>query len=1281
MNNVFDEFTNLFSKSITLRFALLPMGKTEETIKNEKYKDEKRYEAYPIVKGLLDTEYRRIIQEALEELANREEIDWSRLSELIINDEKNSVIRENEEERIRKEISIKLKQHKDYKSLFGKNPFGKNGFFEDKILSDQEKEAIALFNGFSVFLTNFYQNRENFFSSGNESTAIANRIVNENFPKYCCNVEKISVVRKNAPDFWNILEERFCDIPEWTKLFTINGYNRTLTQEGIESYNQLVGMYNSEANLYMQQHVKDLPDGHVMKTRRNWQLMSLFKQIASERTSFIGINKFTTDKEVLQSIIDFRTYVDRSGLKEKLNQLIIEEEGWSRDGIYISSKSTSEVSAFIAKGKWNIIDDALQLHMNLKSNKNQYSFNEIQFALDEINLIHEDETKDEKYFVNDWFRKLQNLLAQMEEVERKVDVFLKTWNPKFSLKEERIDDIKEYFDLWIQVIRFCKCFQLDDKEINVIQKDEDFYAIIQHVLYDLDDFNELYNMLRNYVTQKPYSIDKMHLKFDNPTFANGWAIDKEREYGTFLLRREGKYYLAVINSHKNKIAYETTKKGNESSYEKIVYMQFSDVKKMIPKCSTQLKAVKEYFQNEDSDYILTSSKFLKPLIIKKCIYELNNVEYEGKKKWQKDYLRKTGDVVGYEQAVKQWIEFCMEFLKVYKNTADYDYSSVLPLEKYESVSDFYLALDKILYRIEYEYVEMKEIDRLVESGSLMLFQIYNKDFSENRKNESKKNLHTLYWEALFSEENLRQGIIKLNGGAELFLRKPSIKNAVKHSAGEVVVNKWTKDKKPIPSGIYMDLCNYINGRNDMVNNPDEMKMYLENEQVSYKELKYDLVKDKRYTREHFEFHVPITINYKADNMQQLNIKVLQTLKKNTNVNIIGLDRGERNLISYVVINQEGKVLEQGSFNNVKGLDYQEKLYQREKERDLERKSWNTIESIKELKEGYISQVVYSLTQLMIKYNAVIVMEDLNYGFKRGRFKVERQVYQKFEMALIKKLQYLVTDKLLEIDSDQMGSVLHGYQLAGQPKSLKEVGKQCGFIFYVPPAFTSKIDPITGFVDVFNMTNITNRSTRKSFFEKFNGIFYDEEMDIFGFAFDYKNFDTYQKCARTSWTVYSNDGRYVWNKNARKEEYFEPKKELKELFDFYQIDYRKDLFDTIKLIPDSMEFAEFWKRLDYCFRVMLKLRNTSTSHHIDQIISPVMYERGKFFVTSKCSQDMNGDTLFLEDADTNGAYHIALKGLYILSKNLKKDILDDKKRIASGIYQISNSDWFEYRQKG
>ena len=185
-----------------------------------------------------------------------------------------------------------------------------------------------------------------------------------------------------------------------------------------------------------------------------------------------------------------------------------------------------------------------------------------------------------------------------------------------------------------------------------------------------------------------------------------------------------------------------------------------------------------------------------------------------------------------------------------------------------------------------------------------------------------------------------------------------------------------------------------------------------------------------------------------------------------------------------------------------GYDYQQKLKDREKSRDAARKNWEEIEKIKELKEGYLSMVIHYIAQLVVKYNAVVAMEDLNYGFKTGRFKVERQVYQKFETMLIEKLHYLV---FKDREVCEEGGVLRGYQLTYIPESLKKVGKQCGFIFYVPAGYTSKIDPTTGFVNLFSFKNLTNRESRQDFVGKFDEIRYDRDKKMFEFSFDYNNY--------------------------------------------------------------------------------------------------------------------------------------------------------------------------------
>lgn len=56
--------------------------------------------------------------------------------------------------------------------------------------------------------------------------------------------------------------------------------------------------------------------------------------------------------------------------------------------------------------------------------------------------------------------------------------------------------------------------------------------------------------------------------------------------------------------------------------------------------------------------------------------------------------------------------------------------------------------------------------------------------------------------------------------------------------------------------------------------------------------------------------------------------------------------------------------------------------------------------------------MHVICQLVVKYDAIIVMEKLTDGFKRGRTKFEKQVYQKFEKMLIDKLNYYVDKSLI-----------------------------------------------------------------------------------------------------------------------------------------------------------------------------------------------------------------------------------------------------------------------------
>ena len=434
---------------------------------------------------------------------------------------------------------------------------------------------------------------------------------------------------------------------------------------------------------------------------------------------------------------------------------------------------------------------------------------------------------------------------------------------------------------------------------------------------------------------------------------------------------------------------------------------------------------------------------------------------------------------------------------------------------------------------------------------------------------------------------------------------------------------------------------------------------------------YDITKDKRYTKYQFQLHLPITLNYKAIGNGFINEDVRVALKQSDSNYVIGIDRGERNLVYACVVDANGKLVEQIPLNEIKAdngyeTDYHKLLDKREKEMDTARKSWKTIGSIKELKEGYISQVVHKICQLVIKYDAVIAMEDLNYGFMNSRKKVEKQVYQKFERMLTQKLNYLVDKKL---EPTEMGGLLNAYQLTNEASKVRK-GRQDGVIFYIPAWLTSKIDPTTGFVNLLN-PKYSSVSASKEFFKKFDEIKYNKDEDYFEFSFNYDNFPKCNSDFKKVWTVCTFGDRIKTFRDPENNNQFNSKsivltQEFKSLFNNSGIDYNLNLKKQIL----SKDDKSFYKALIGLLSLTLQMRNSvSGNGDIDYLISPVKNLKGEFYD----SRNYDLTSSLPCDADSNGAYNIARKGLWAV--NQIKQAEDETKAKIS----IKNSEWLQYAQ--
>lgn len=1227
-----EQFINRYPLSKTLRFSLIPVGETENNFNKNLLlkKDKQRAENYEKVKCYIDRFHKEYIESVLSKARIEKVNEYANLYWKSNKDDSDIKAMESLENDMRKQISKQLTSTEIYK----KRLFGKELICEDlpSFLTDKdERETVECFRSFTTYFKGFNTNRENMYSSDGKSTAIAYRCINDNLPRFLDNVKSFQKVFDNLSDetitklntdLYNIFGRNIEDI------FSVDYFEFVLTQSGIEIYNSMIGGYtcsdktkiqglNECINLYNQQVAKN------EKSKKLPLMKPLYKQILSEKDSVSFIpEKFNSDNEVLHAIDDY--YTGHIGDFDLLTELLQSLNTYNANGIFVKSGVAITDISNGAFNSWNVLRSAWNekyeaLHpVTSKTKIDKYieKQDKIYKAIKSFSLFELQSLGNENgNEITDWYiSSINESNSKIKEAYLQAQKLLnsdyeKSYNKRLYKNEKATELVKNLLDAIKEFQKLIKPLNGTGKEEN---KDELFYGKFTSYYDSIADIDRLYDKVRNYITQKPYSKDKIKLNFDNPQLLGEWDKNKESDYRTVLLHKDGLYYLAVMDKSHSKAFVDAPEitSDDKDYYEKMEYKLLPGPNKMLPKVFFASKNIDTF---QPSDRILDIRK--RESFKKGATF--NKAECHEFIDYFKDSIKKHDD----------WSQFGFKFS---------------PTESYNDISEFYREISDQGYSVRFNKISKNYIDGLVNNGYIYLFQIYNKDFSKYSKGTP--NLHTLYFKMLFDERNLSNVVYKLNGEAEMFYREASIgdKEKITHYANQPIKNK----------------------------NPDNEKK----ESV----FEYDIVKDKRFTKRQFSLHLPITINFKAHGQEFLNYDVRKAVKYKDDNYVIGIDRGERNLIYISVINSNGEIVEQMSLNEIISdnghkVDYQKLLDTKEKERDKARKNWTSVENIKELKEGYISQVVHKICELVIKYDAVIAMEDLNFGFKRGRFPVEKQVYQKFENMLISKLNLLI-DKKAEPTED--GGLLRAYQLTNKFDGVNKA-KQNGIIFYVPAWDTSKIDPATGFVNLLKPKCNTSVPEAKKLFETIDDIKYNANTDMFEFYIDYSKFPRCNSDFKKSWTVCTNSSRILTFRNKEKNNKWDNKQivltdEFKSLFNEFGIDYKGNLKDSILSISN----ADFYRRLIKLLSLTLQMRNSITGSTLpedDYLISPVANKSGEFYD----SRNYKGTNAALPcDADANGAYNIARKALWAI--NVLKDTPDDMLNKAK--LSITNAEWLEYTQK-
>lgn len=1280
MKNNLSNFTNKYQLSKTLRFELKPIGSNGQRLSEEESnqlfekileQDRKIKEAYDALKPVMDNIHEDIITKSLTS-DEAKSIDFNSYFEEYKKGKAKKL--ETFEKELREcigatfrqtitsyKVTKTTKKKEEEKAVFEiKNnvPIAKAEIIE--YLLEKNKDNIELknhieeFKGFFGYFDGYNSNRANYYEYTKEAkSSVVTRIVHENLPKFCDNVilfEKRNEEYKSALQYLkeNNRNTQIKDAKTKTmieavaiteELFLINRFNNCLSQQGIDEYNRIIGHYNLLINLYNQAK-KGEKGFNKLK-----EFTILYKQIGcgTKRELFEQIKDEDELRKYLEKIVEAgKTHFEKQDDESiptvyKFTKWLKENDDWS--GVYWSKAALGKISNQYLTN-WHSIqtrienilkskdknDKEIKAVLNAvatykKGREEELKFNdaiELSGLFSILNQTSEDNwlecffkasvLEDRKELLNKNLSPSENLLLLIcADIEDNAKAFnsesQKILDISDFTNDDNIKDIKNWLDKTKAILWGVQYFSVKRNKIKGESINTELDNLITEILRSEEaEWFDWYDLVRNYLSKKPQDDakkNKLKLNFENSSLLGGWSDGQEKNKGAVLLKKGNTYFVGILNQRN---IFDTEKDHNP-----IYNASDSNVGRLILK-SIAFKTVagKGFVSKYNEKY----SEIRTPAVAIKKL---------------QDFIK--------ENYVKKY--------PILKNVADAQFSDKKVFDKavQEALTECYECDFKpINWDIVLKAIATNKDNKKPELGKqLYLFELYSKDFSENKGEKSKNsnvNLQTIYWEHLFDENST----IQLNGGGELFFRKK--------------VDLKEEDKA-------------VHSANEKINRRSDGKK----ESI----FKHDIIKNKRFTENKFFFHVPIKINYqKPRYIYQGRVKDIVSPEINSNftkspdIQFLGIDRGEKHLIYYSLLNAKGEMISQGHFDTINNKDYLQAINDAADLRKKREENWQQKGNISNLKDGYISLVIHEIIQKMKdgegNYKPTfIILEDLNTGFKRSRQKFEQQVYQKFELALAKKLNYLVDKNVKDIN--QIGSVANALQLTPAVSNYQDIEnkKQVGIMLYTRANYTSVTDPATGWRKTIYLKSGSEADIKKQIVGTKEGKFEDGALSEIGFdGLDYFFIYT-DKSTGKEWKLWSGKNgksleRYRFKRGNSKNEAIIESIEVKPLLDklFEKFDKSKSLKQQIENGIELQKVNEHtaWETLRFAIDIIQQIRNsgdTAKKQDDNFLLSPIRNEQGEHFDSRIFEKQENPK--MPKDADANGAYNISRKGI-IMYEHIK-----------------------------
>ena len=597
------------------------------------------------------------------------------------------------------------------------------------------------------------------YSDEAKSTAIAYRLIHENFPRFYDNLRSFAkIADSDVSSHFSEIESAFSlylNVEHLADMFQLDYFSDTLTQEQIEVYNYIIGGKTEEdgtkvqginefVNLYNQQH----------KDAKLPLLKPLYKMILSDRVALSWLpEEFDNDKDMLTAINEFYDSVhsvvfgnDDGSIRHLLKNIVEHDT----EHIYISNDNGLTDISQQMFGQYDIFTNAIKDELRCSIKPTSKEKRNPELLEERINSLFKKEKSfsisylnsliaDKGGTIESYFAKLGandkdgvqtvNLLTQIELAYLAAKEALDGKYANINQSEKTTKSIKDLLDAFKSLQQFIKPLLGSGEEAD---KDNVFSAQLLNVWEKLDVITHLYDKVRNWLTRKPYSTEKIKLNFENAQLLGGWPNIEACSCAIFKAD-ESTYLLGILDNTCKAILREYPEPIDE--HDNIGFMQYlqgGDMGKNI----------------QNLMVIDGNVRKVNGRIEKYGVQVGKNIRLEeSKMRYLPEEINRIRKNETYSVASQN---FCKQdlttFIDYYKPLTCQYYSSYTFHFKdsvdYNSFKEFTDHINQQAYQLKFLPFSKSYLYQLVEEGKLYLFQIWNKDFSEYSKGTP--NMHTLY---------------------------------------------------------------------------------------------------------------------------------------------------------------------------------------------------------------------------------------------------------------------------------------------------------------------------------------------------------------------------------------------------------------------------------------------------------------------------------------------------------------------------------------------------------